>query len=258
MLHGAKNAAGDREHSGKFCGSICQRPVQHDAAFPHPVFQIVKSKIIIGTVGTAHGCGFGLFGNAGTEEHHGGAGTLLADQSGNRPQRRHNGSHKRNSFGHIFLNVQVDGRAASGDHRAFPVLVPQQALVFPFDQISALGGLKHMGKAQLLHSAGKQFPITAVEIGCKRRRNGGNHFFALGQQLTHFAQTADVLFGILRTNDRAAPAQNTIFLNNLRLLIHNSNSLYRTVPNAFITVFTVGFFKLQDTHKETFLWSASL
>ena len=106
---------------------------------------------------------------------------------------------------------------------------------------------------KLFHGIGKHLPITAVKIGSKGGRHGGNHFPALGKKLSHVGQAADILFGILRANHRTAAAEDAVLFHDLGLLVHNADGLYRTVPDAFIAIFTVGFFKLKDIHRKALL-----
>ena len=183
-LHGAQDAAGHRKHPGQLDRTGGVRIADHDAAFPQPVLQLVKGQVIIRAVRAAQSHRLCLFGDAGAEKHDSSARAALTDQACHRPKRRHHRRHIGDRIREIFLHVLIDRRTAGGDHRPFsPGL--HKPLIFPFYQMRAFGGFINMGKAQLLHGAGKRVPAVAVKIGGERRRHRCGHVPALGHQPAH-------------------------------------------------------------------------
>ena len=79
-----------------------------------------------------------------------------------------------------------------------------------------------------------------------RRKDDMNEGATLVQKQTvHLILLAVDYLGILRTYHRAAAAEDTPFLDDLRLVILDFDRLHRTLPEAFITVLATGFLELE-------------
>ena len=80
----------------------------------------------------------------------------------------------------------------------------------------------------------------------KRRGNAGDNLFPLFYQRLNGAHIGAHMFGVLRTYLGAFSAIDTFTLYNLCLMVFYLDGFYRTIAYTFITVFTIGLFKLQN------------
>ena len=78
-----------------------------------------------------------------------------------------------------------------------------------------------------------------VVIGNKRRRKANIDLAVTGQQFLCLIDIVAYDFGILRTRNKAHTAENTLILNDLRLIGRKTDRFDRTIPDTFIAVFTV-------------------
>ncbi len=136
-------------------------------------------------------------------------------------------------------------RMTAGRNDNVPVLLRQNAVVFPFDQRSSQGGFLRVIEAQLF----KRFPhglnADALIVGYK---GGGQRSYhraaALNEHLSLFGLVHDLL-GVLGADHKAVAAKDTFVADDVRLITGEAYGFHRIMADTFIAVFAVGFFQRQ-------------
>ena len=128
--------------------------------------------------------------------------------------------------------------AAGGDHD-IPVRFLQDPVVFTLDDRRADCGLLNIVKAELLQRGAHGFYAHAGVVGDKGRREADDYGSAALQQNADLFGLINDLLGVLRTHNKAVTAKNALVADYMRLISGKAYGLYRTVADAFITVFAI-------------------
>jgi len=137
-------------------------------------------------------------------------------------------------------------RTVRRDHQFFLLLFPQKPGIFFLHHSCALRRVKCFPETHFLQIF-FQITNTVPAISCKiSRMYRRDHLFA-GRD--HSLDSRDIVvfyLCVLRTDSDTFLAENTLFFNDLCLLVCDPDRLYGTVADTFIAVFTIGCTKLQD------------
>ena len=179
-----------------------------------------------------------LFGNTGSHKYNFGIRITPFYVLTVRLHGRKNIGQKIKRFWKIFLNKKID-RVTAGGNNNVPGSLVYHTLIFGLDNGGTHRRLLHIIKAQFLkrltHGAD-----THTLIICHKRRGKTDYyrFLSLHEYPDLFGLVHNLL-GILRADHKALTAKDTLVSYNIGLVSRKSNGLYGTVPNTFITVFTV-------------------
>ena len=237
LLHGLENASGGGEQPGSALGIVVNILLQLDVCFLQHPGQLLEGHNLVHIAGVV--IRLILLGQAGADEYHMGIGHPAADIHA---VRLHGGDHIRQigqCLGKVLLDQQIHRVAAGGDqHIRLPV--PENVLVHPVHIGGTDGCFLRSGKAQLpqrLFHGFDAYPVIGDE-------GGGNacyyRLLALQQHLYRLRSVGDLL-GVLGTDYKALTAQDAFVAHDVRLVAGKADGLDRTVPDAFIAIFTVCF-----------------
>ena len=190
----------------------------------------------------------GLFGNAGADENY-----LRIVPVGFFEQAavRDHGADDRGQIGDqlgvIFLHQVVDGGAAGGDD-ILHLMRFDELVVFSRDVGRAVRRLRRAENAEPLEGAQKLSLIVKIKGSVVGGGEGEDYALAVFQKSLYLVEIARKRFGVLRAGVEALAAENTVRLNDLRLLACQPDGFDRADLDAFITVFTVCLLQADDAH----------
>ena len=130
----------------------------------------------------------------------------------------------------------------AGGNYNVTVLLLKHTLIFVLDYRRTDSSLLNVVKTELFKSATHGLYtyslIVSYKGGCKADYNG----ISTLKQDTYLFGAVNYLLCILRTNDEAVTAKNTLVSDYMSLVTGKADRFNRTVSDTLITVFTVGFF----------------
>ena len=220
--------------------------VYGDPFFFQPVIQFVKGNGAVHAVPFAVLVHLVFFGDTGADKYHQGVRVLLLDELGVGVHGRDHRGQAGDAGGVILLHQPDDGMAAGADNHRHPRV--HQLFVFPFDHIGADGGFSHVVNPQLFdgfRNGGQPRNLEGRHIG---GRHAENDLFPFLEIALHHAGVVPDLFGVLRADAHTAPAEDAFVRNDLRLVLLKADGLNGALPDTFIAVFAVCFFKAQNFH----------
>ena len=138
----------------------------------------------------------------------------------------------------MLLNKQIYRMAAGGDYY-ISVLFAEYSFIFILDNSCTYCCFLNIVKAHFLKCFSHCVYACAVIVGNKGRcKRNYNRVTALDKHLYLFG-FINYLLCILRTDNEALSAKNTLIVYNMCLIARKANGFNRAMTNAFIAVFTV-------------------
>ena len=136
------------------------------------------------------------------------------------------------------MNQKIDGMAAGGDDD-ISVLFAKNSIVFIFHDGCADCRFFNVVKSELFERAAHGLNSHALIVGDKGGSEADyNRVAALEKDTSLFGSVHDLL-GVLRANNKAMAAENTLVADDMSLVTRESDGLDGTVANTFIAVFAV-------------------
>lgn len=166
--------------------------------------------------------------------------------------RRKDGREQGNGLRAVLLHIGIHRGAAGRDHGAHALLT-QKSFIFRLNEISAFRSFTHIRKAELLQRCTQRRQAAAVEIRGIGRGHACNDFASIVNQRADACNIVHIMLGILRANDRAIAAKDTVTLYDHGAMVLNFNGFHRANADALAAVLTVNAFKLQDAHRSSLL-----
>ena len=188
--------------------------------------------------------GLPLLGNAGSYENDLAAGESLPQHLG---MGNHRGIHRcevLQGIGMVLLDEAAEGRTGGGDEILI-LSCGNAPGIFLGHGIGSDGRLLGEGEAELEQHCLHLGEALKTEGGYEGRGNARHHIVPREQEGVHLLLLAVDDLGILRADYRTASAEDTPFLDDLRLMVLDLNGFHRAFPETFVAVLAPGFLKFE-------------
>ncbi len=132
-------------------------------------------------------------------------------------------------------------RVTAGGNKHVCFALGKNFLVLLFDYLRAYRGLLDRVKTQLFQGVCHRRKSNAVISG-KRGRKARDDLFSVSNGVLYPVNIVFDLLGVLGTDNIAGTAEDTVVLQDMRLIARKFDRLNRTVPYALVAVPAIGSF----------------
>ena len=142
------------------------------------------------------------------------------------------------------LNQLYDDRTVGGNGGRLLGPFLHQVFVSGLDQISPGGCVEGVRQTELFQGFGQSRQAVGSEFRHIGRVKRGDDLSAALDEVMHPGNHIQFFLGVLGTDQGTFLTEDALILQNLCLMVDDPNGLDRAVPDAFIAVSAVYFFKL--------------